>query len=727
MIYFDENQKIFRIDAGASSYAMQVDPYGRLKHLYWGPQLDSMDLAYLAQAPTLPFIPEEFDPGKCQSPRPAESWEFAPNDLGTYSPASAIIRNAAGNTVTDPHYVSHRIYAGKHPLQGLPSSKIQSDEEATTLEILMVDNVTQMEFTLVYIAFKELSVIARSMRIANRGDAPVELLKASSLFMDFAPEELDFCYFDGMWGKERCFHRERLEGGTKVVGTTRGFSSHAMNPNVLICEQKASETAGRAYGALLVYSGRWAAEVDRNPFYRTRLNLGINPDGFLWHLEPGEEFQTPEALQAFSDAGFGALSRTWHDFFRTHIIPRQWVGTPRPLLVNNWEGMSFHFTKEKLLDLARLAKKLGIEMLVLDDGWFGEKRDDDRHSLGDWQPNERKLSGTIRQLSDAIHAEGMKFGLWFEPEMVSRDSNLFRAHPDWAIQCPSRDMSYIRYQYMLDFSRPEVVDHIYNEISATIEAANMDYMKWDANREMTEVGSLAWPPERQGEIAHRYILGVYDLYSRITKRFPDMLIEGCSAGGGRFDAGILCFSPQIWTSDITDALDRIKIQYGTSFAYPCSTMGAHVTKNKYGSRHVSVETRAAVAFAGTFGYELNLDEMPQEELDKIPGQCEFFRKYHHIVDNGDYYRLSSPYEDNLVAWMHLAKDKSELLLTAVITQIDWAFTGKTIRLPDLDESAAYTDGVHTWSGRTLTQAGYHIPQMPIDDMVSHMTRLWKIQ
>ncbi|MCQ2397222.1 MAG: alpha-galactosidase [Lentisphaeria bacterium] len=705
MILFDEERKVFRLDAGNSSYAFYITPSGRLRHLYWGPSMDTTDLLDLGGG-TLNVEPP-FDPEENQNGRGSQLWEFGPNDLGTKAPASAIVRNADGNTATDPRYVSHRIIAGKPRLPGLPSTFLNSDDEAETLEITLVDQPTKVEFLLRYTAFRDLPVIARSAVVTNKGDAPVDLQKIMSLTTSFRHEDLDVIYFDGFWAKERQYHRERLQGGMRVLGADSGYSSHTMNSCVVLCDPKTTEEFGRAYGVLFVYSGKFAVEVEQAPLYRTTLNLGIHPVGFSWYLEPGESFQSPEALQAVSDNGLGALSRSWHDLIRQHIINPKWRTAKRPILCNNWEAMHFQFSKEKLMELGKTAKANGIEMLVLDDGWFG-KRDNERCALGDWYANTEKIGGTMGELAEAVRSLGLKFGLWFEPEMVSGDSDLYRAHPDWAIQVPNRRSTYQRFQFMLDFSRKEVVDHVYETISAVIEEAKLDYMKWDANREMTEVGSLAFPPERQGEIAHRFILGVYDLYERITKRFPNMLIEGCSAGGGRFDAGILYYSPQIWTSDNSDAFDRLAIQYGTSFAYPCSTMGAHVARNWFPQRYSPVETRAAVAFSGTFGYELDLNQMPPEELAQVKGQCEFYHKHHHIVEQGDYYRLANPFEEKTVAWMHVTKDKSEFLLTVVFTRWDHAYEGQTLRLPGLDLNATYTDGEHTWTGKRLAHAGIEI-------------------
>ena len=702
MITFNAATQTFHLDAGDTSYLFYIDGDGSLTHLYYGPHLEPADLKPLQDLRCFAFAPYNLDASDTHS-HDVLMQEYSNHGVGDYSPSAVIVRNAQGNDITGLRYVSHTITAGKPALSGLPATFAKADE-AQTLAILMCDDLTGLEVTLYYTIFKDLPVIARSAFATTRGSAALTLEKLASLSVDFTEGPLDLCSFPGAHARERQFQRERLPFGRRVCESLRGYSSHQMNPAVILCEPTATETAGRAYGALLVYSGNFAAEVDVTQLRRTRLTLGIHPQTFRWHLAPGETFQAPEALIGCSDQGFGKLTHAFHDLMRQHLLPPKWVDTPRPILVNSWEAMFFNFNREKLLALGKTAAEHGIEMLVLDDGWFGH-RDDDTTSLGDWTVNTAKLGGTMAQLSDDIHALGLKFGLWFEPEMVSEDSELFRAHPEWALQVPGRTRSLGRHQMVLDLSRPEVVDYLYSAIESVVASARIEYIKWDANRHLTEVASATLPPEHQGEVFHRYILGLYDLHNRLVKRFPEILFEGCSGGGGRFDAGMLYYCPQIWCSDNTNCLDRLAIQHGTSFFYPCSTMGAHVTV----SDGLDFDTRFPVALAGTFGYELDLNLLPPEQLAKIPEQCKRFHELHHLVDQGDYYRLTSPMTDSVTAWMHVAKDQREFLLTCVVPIRDYAMYTR-LRLPGLDPSLTYEDDVgNRYRGDVLMNYGFPLP------------------
>ncbi|MBR6471313.1 MAG: alpha-galactosidase [Victivallales bacterium] len=702
MITFIPETKTFHLNAGDISYLFCIDDDGALVHLYFGPHLESADLRPLQDYRCLAFSPYHGEALSTHSPDVLMQ-EFPSHGVGDYSPSAVIVRNAQGNDITSLHYVSHTIEPGKSALPGLPAT-FATDDEAETLAILLSDDLIGLEVTLSYTVFRDLSIIARSATATNRGSAALTLEKLASLSVDFTEGPLDLCSFPGAHARERQFQRERLHFGRRVCESLRGYSSHQMNPAVILCDPAATETAGRAYGALLVYSGNFAAEVDVSQIQRTRLTLGIHPQTFRWHLAPGETFQAPEALIGCSDQGFARLTHAFHDLMRKHLLPPKWVNTPRPILVNSWEAMFFNFNREKLLALGKTAAEHGVEMLVLDDGWFGH-RDDDTTSLGDWTVNTAKLGGTMAQLSDDIHALGLKFGLWFEPEMVSEDSDLFRAHPDWALQVSGRTHSLGRHQMVLDLSRPEVVDHLYHAIESVVASARIEYIKWDANRHLTEVASATLPPERQGEVFHRYILGLYHLHDRLVKRFPEILFEGCSGGGGRFDAGMLYYCPQIWCSDNTNCIDRLAIQYGTSFFYPCSTMGAHVTV----SDGLDFDTRFPVALAGTFGYELDLNLLPPEQLAKIPEQCKRFHELHHLVDQGDYYRLTSPMTDRVTAWMNVAKDKREFLLTSVVPIRDYAIYTR-LRLPGLDPGLTYEDDAgNRYRGDVLMNHGFPLP------------------
>ena len=702
MITFNAATQTFHLDAGDTSYLFYIDGDGSLTHLYYGPHLEPADLKPLQDLRCFAFAPYNLDASNTHS-HDVLMQEYSNHGVGDYSPSAVIARNAQGDDITVLRYVSHAIAPGKPALPGLPATFAKPDE-AQTLEILLRDDLTGLEVTLLYTIFKDLPVIARSARATNRGTAPLTLEKLASLSVDFSDAPLDLCSFPGAHARERQFQRETLHQGRRVLESLRGFSSHQMNPSVLLCDHAATETAGRVYGALFVYSGNFAAEIDVSQLRRTRLTLGLHPQTFRWHLAPGETFQAPEALIGCSDQGFAKLTLAFHDLMRRHLLPPRWVNAPRPILINNWEAMFFQFDRAKLLELAKTAASHGIEMLVLDDGWFGH-RDDDHTSLGDWFPNTTKLGGTIAQLAEDIHDLGLKFGLWFEPEMISEDSELYRAHPEWTLQTAGRRHSLGRNQMVLDFSRPEVVDYLFHTIEAVVASARIDYIKWDANRHLTEVSSAALPPERQGEVFHRYILGLYDLQQRLLDRFPGLLFEGCSGGGGRFDAGMLYYFPQIWCSDNTNLIDRLAIQYGTSFFYPASAMGAHVTV----SDNLDLDARFHVALAGTFGYELDLNQMPPEHLAKLPEQCAAFHRLHHLVDQGDYYRLSSPMTDSVTAWMNVAKDKREFILTAVVPKRDYAFR-PILRLPGLDPKLTYQDDEgNRYPGDVLANHGFPIP------------------
>ncbi len=667
MIHFDAARKIFQLDTPHSSYVMGIDGGNHLAHLYYGailPQDSSWWLCYDREIHPCSPVMDGADKNTAGSIDTVPQ-EFATNTVGDFRVPGVRIRNAGGFDAVDGFYKSHCIFAGKKALDGLPAT-FGSEKETETLEITLEDPASSLQFVLSYSVFRNSDAIARSVRVINCGQDAVCIEKLASMTLDFQGISFDLFSFPGGWGREREFQRERLTVGERVISTRRGFSSHQMNPFVMLGTPETTETCGRVYGAALLYSGSFAAEAERDQFDGVRLNFGINPETFRWHLAPQESFQTPEAVIAFSDAGLEKLTHTFHDLWRDHLIRSPWLRRPRPVLINNWEGTYFDFSGEKLIKLAGEASKSGIEMFVLDDGWFG-RRNDEFSSLGDWVANTEKLGMTMAELAARINALGMRFGLWFEPEMVSPDSDLYRKHPDWCIHIPGRGRSQGRNQLVLDMSRQEVVDYLFDAISKLLDSAGIDYIKWDANRQITEPGSAVLPPEKQGELQHRFVLGTYSLKERLLARYPELLIEGCCGGGGRFDAGMLYYAPQIWCSDDTDAIERLKIQYGTSFCYPASAMGAHVSAcpNHQTGRITPFDTRAAVAMAGTFGYELDPAQLTAEERQAIPQQIAYFKKISALVQNGDYYRLSSPYTDAFTAWSAVSKDRSECLITCV--------------------------------------------------------------
>ncbi len=712
-ILFDKENQLFLLQAGKGlSYAFRRCSDGVLEHLYCGPRVDMAGLTGLV-APTLrSFAPYQEDSGAEASPE-VRPQEFSGFDTGDFRIPSAIAVTASGHRTAAVRWKDHRIFAGKPPLPGLPATRAGEDE-ADSLEVTLTDAAAGLEYTLCYSVFRNLDVITRSVRVSNRGNAPVMLEKLSSLTMDFqgcgtAPELLSL---SGCYGLERGVERESLRHGITELGSTRGHSGHNLNPAFGLAEPHADETHGRVYGFLLLYSGNFSAQIEYNQFADVRIQLGINPANFRWHLEPGETFFTPEAALTVSDRGLGRMSRTFHDLIRGHLLRAPWNHRRHPLLLNSWETVYFDFNRARLLSLARTAASCGLELLVLDDGWFG-RREDDTTSLGDWWANEDKLGGPLADLTGKINQLGLKFGLWFEPEMVSPESELFAAHSDWCLAVPGRQASLSRSQLVLDMSRPEVVDYLFAMMSRILDTAPITYIKWDANRSITEGGSGALPPERQMEVAHRYILGVYELHERLLTRYPELLIEGCCGGGGRFDAGMLAYVAQIWCSDNTDAAARLAIQYGTSLFYPPSVIGAHVSAspNQQTGRNMPLAARVVTAFAGTFGWELDLSRLPEAELSQVQKENERFRQWHYLVDNGDLYRLSSP-GDYAVAWLNLAKDGSEFLLSAVVPRIGAVYSDPVclIRLDGLEPKAHYREDESgsVFAGSVLMNAGFRL-------------------
>ncbi|MGC8633614.1 MAG: alpha-galactosidase [Candidatus Limnocylindrales bacterium] len=611
---------------------------------------------------------------------------------GDYRVPAIVIEQPDGSTVLDLSYVDHRVQPGKPGLAGLPSTYAERESEADTVEIRLRDATAGVEVLLLYTLFTDLPVIARSARIVNTGTRAVRVRTAMSASLDLPDADWDLLHLSGAWARERHVQTRRLAPGSQSIGSRRGASSHEQNPLLVLRRPCTTEESGEAIGLSLVYSGNFLAEAEVDAFRTTRVRLGIDPQDFCWTLEPGGEFVTPEAILAFSDAGLGDLSDTFHRLYRERLARGPWRDRARPVLINSWEGTYFDFDEERLLAIASAAHDMGIELFVLDDGWFGQ-RDADTSSLGDWFVNRRKLPNGIDGLARRIEALGMRFGLWIEPEMVSRQSELFAAHPDWAIGVPGRERTEGRQQYVLDLSRPEIVDHLFGTFSTVFRSAPIAYVKWDMNRTITEPYSLALSPDRQGEFFHRYMLGVYELHERLTAAFPEILFESCAGGGGRFDPGLLAYAPQAWTSDDTDAIERLRIQWGTSLTYPLSAMAAHVSAvpNHQTGRVTPLATRAAVAFFGVFGYELDPTRLSAEERREVAGQVSFYLRHRELFQRGRFVRLRSPFEGdgNETAWMVLSQDQR----TAIVGHYTVLATPNPeparLRLRGLHGSSAY--------------------------------------
>ncbi len=702
-IVFDSEKRIFKLDTATSSYVIEIYKENYLAHLYYGAKIPDTNLsAFKFRSPFASFSPNNIN---------IDDWKFSPDvcpleyqgeGSGDFRISAIAIRNADGNNITDMRYKSHKIYSGKPSIEGLPSLYVEDDSEATTLEILTEDAVTGIQTVLFYTVFEKLGAMTRSVKVINGTDKTVDIERVFSCAVDFPTYNYDLMSLYGKWAKERSLERRALARGRQGVSSKRGSSSHYQNPFAAIVDNGANEDYGNAYGFNLVYSSNFAIDVEVDGYGGTRLLMGINPEAFGWKLESGESFSSPEAVMVYSANGIGEMSRTFHKLYAKHLIRGKWKNIKRPLLINNWEATGMDFDGDTIVSFAAKAKELGIEMLVMDDGWFGY-RNDDRSSLGDWQVNEEKLGGTLANLIERINALGLKFGIWYEPEMISRDSNLYRAHPDWCLHVPNREKSIARHQYVLDYSRQDVRDYIFNEMYKVLSVNKVDYLKWDFNRNLTEVGSATLPADRQKEVFHRYVLGTYEVMDRLTKAFPDMLIENCSGGGGRFDPGMLYFSPQIWTSDNTDPIERLAIQFGTSMCYPASTMGAHVSA----SRRTGYDTKGNVALWGSFGYELNPNKYTEEDAELVRAQVAEYHKYYDVIHFGELYRLISPFDNAYrAAWMFVSEDKSEALVTSVVMRqpFDKAFY---LKLKGLAPEKFYLDEEtgEVYSGALLMNAG----------------------
>ncbi len=610
-------------------------------------------------------------------------------------------------------YKDYEIISGKPALEGLPAVYAESGDSVQTLKIITADEYAGIEIDLFYTVFDRFNAVCRHSEIKNIGKDGIKIKNAQSVSLDFPNGAYEYIHFPGDWAREKHISRAAVTVGTQGFETRCGASSHAENPFMIFGDRGMNENYGNVYGISLIYSGNHSFKIECISDILPRVQAGINPFMFSYCLAPGETFVTPEAVITYSANGIGEMSRTFHRLYRTRLCRGKYRDLPRPVLVNNWEGTYFNFDRKRLLDIADEAAKIGIELFVLDDGWFG-RRNDDRSSLGDWFANEEKLGGSLGSLAEEINRRGLKFGLWFEPEMISEDSALYRAHPDWAVSVPGKKPLLSRSQLVLDYTKPQVRDYIVKTVSDVLSGANIEYVKWDKNRMISEPYSDSLPPERQGEFYHRYILGVYDVLERITSAFPDVLFESCSGGGGRNDPGMLYYMPQTWISDDTDAVERLYIQYGSSFVYPMSSVGAHVSAvpNHQTGRITSLSMRGTVAMNGAFGYELDLAKVSGDEKETMRAQVSFYKKNRGIVNDGDYYRLLSPYETDYSAWMYVSGDQSRALLYFAAAALTPNPIPIRIKLQGLDGDRLYTVNHETYTGRTLMNYGVYVAVNP---------------
>ena len=711
-IIVDEKTGLFQLITDNTEYQMKADKYGVLKHLWYG-EKTGCDMEYLQSYPDVGFSGNIYDAGNDRTySLDTLPLEYACDGVGDYRITGAAAVHSDGSCALDLRYKSYRISKGKYSIKGLPA--VYADEsESETLEIVLKDKYSDIEVTLRYGVLPKLDIITRCASAANNTNEPVILTKAASLCLDIPHGEWEWVHFHGRHAMERLTERMPLCHGIQESSSKRGTSSHHQNPTVLLCSPDCTETSGSCIGAALMYSGSFQTKIQLDQIEQVRLVMGINPELFRWELKPSEVFDTPEVIMSYSSNGMEKLSHNFHKVIREHVCRGKYKLAERPVLINNWEATYFDFNEEKILKIAEQAASLGVDMLVLDDGWFG-KRDDDCSGLGDWFVNEKKLCGGLGSLSEKIKKMGMKFGLWFEPEMVSEDSELYRTHPEWAIQIPSRKPIRSRYQLVLDMTNPEVREYLFNSISKILRSAGISYVKWDMNRSICDLYTPCLSAEDQGEISHRYVLGLYELLERLTSEFPDVLFEGCSGGGGRFDAGMLYYCPQIWCSDDTDAYERTKIQYGTSFFYPVSAVGSHISAvpNHQTGRTTPIETRAVTAMAGSFGYELDLNTLSDSEKQEVREQITRFKKYGRLIHNGLYYRLSDPMNDKFAVWEFVSEDKKEVLVNGVIFRTEPNRTQYLIKLRGLLPDADYRldDSGGVYKGSALMNGGILLPK-----------------
>lgn len=721
--YWKEKQ-IFSIDTKNTTYQMKVDSYGFLLHLYYGAKVNgAMDYLLTYADRGFSGNPAEAGADRTYSldvlPQEYPTW-----GTGDYRNAALLIQNADHSESCKLQYAGHTIKKGKYNLSGLPAVYAE-ENEAETLEIYMEDCVSNLKVILLYGVVEQLDIITRSVIIENHGSENIIIEKAGSACLELLPGQYDLLSFCGRHTMERTVQRKRIGYGSSVFESRRGTSSHQYNPAFILADVNATEDCGNCYGIAFVYSGGFRFETEKDPYDQVRTVMSIQPEQFAYPLNPGERFVVPETIFSFSQNGFGALSHNYHNCINHHVIRRSFQKKMRPVLINSWEAAYFDFTGETMLELAKNAADVGIDLVVMDDGWFG-KRDDDNSGLGDWEVNEEKLGCSLGTLIEKINELGVDFGIWIEPEMISEDSTLYRNHPDWVLQIPGRSPVRSRNQLVLDFSRKDVRDYIFASICKVLDQGNITYVKWDMNRSISDVYSHV---NVRGTVLHDYVVGVYDFLEQMIQRYPELLIEGCSGGGGRFDIGMLYYTPQIWCSDNTDAIDRTKIQYGTSFFYPASAVGSHVSAvpNHQTGRITSLKTRAVVAMAGTFGYELNLQMLSAEEKEEIKEQVAVFKKQNELIQQGTYYRLTNPMEDAMAAWLFVSENKKHALFNVVVLDKQVNAGVAFIKLKGLLEGSTYisSEDNREYAADGLMEAGFPIPSTLGEYEAYQVEFVWK--
>lgn len=724
-IVYDASSKTFNLSTSKTSYVLKVLDSNHVAHVYWGKKIKAKNLDYVLRSKNwgsfltntdniddfmLEMTPQEY-PG------------YGSTDLRT---PAVELKFSDGTSATDFRYESHNIYAGKNKLNNLPATYVEDENEAMTLELTLVDSLKNVKLILSYSVFEEFDAITRSVKIINESNEDVNINRVLSANVDFRDSDYELLQLSGAWARERHIIRKEIRSGSQSIESRRGSSSHAQNPFMALVRKDTTEQHGEVYGFSLVYSGNFLANVEVDMYENARAQIGINPFDFTWLLKSKEEFTAPEAVLVYSNEGLTGMSHIYNCLYGKRLCRGKYRDEVRPILINNWEATYFDFNETKIKEIAREATNLGMELFVLDDGWFG-KRDDDNSSLGDWFVNEEKLKGGLNKLATEINEMGLQFGLWFEPEMVSPISELYKKHPDWCIHIPGRNRSEARRQLILDYSREDVCNYIIEKISEVLSSAPISYVKWDMNRNMSEIGSAKLPANRQREVAHRYILGLYKVLEEITTRFPDVLFESCSGGGGRFDPGMLYYMPQTWTSDNTDAIERLKIQFGTSMVYPNASIGCHVSAvpNHQVDRITPIETRGVVAMSGNFGYELDITKLPESEKEIIKEQVKLYKEIRETIQFGKCYRLSSPFENNDIAWMFISKDCEEIIVSFVRTLAKPNSKFISLKLVGLDESSKYEilgENIIV-GGDELMNIGLNVPELKGD----YQAKMWRLK
>lgn len=727
-VRFDEKKNLFTLQTLESTYQMKVDDHGVLLHTYYGAPADETDFSYLIGPEDRGFSGQPGDEKKDRT----YSMDYYPLEYPVQGNGDFRVKALKAGfegevPALDLRFVSYELEKGKYSLPGLPALFEAEAGEVETLKITLKDRLEEIYVTLFYGVFEKKNVITRAASIENRSGKNVTLKRALSLGLDFMEGDMDLIHFYGKHAGERQFERRNLPHGITEISSSRGTSSHHHNPFVILCDKDTTEDFGNAYGVSFIYSGGFKIQMEKDQVDGIRLVCGLDDEEFLWKLAPGETFVTPEAALSYSEKGLTVLSDQFQKAYHANLIRSPWKDKKRPTLVNNWEATYFGFDAEKLLKIAGEAADLGLDMLVLDDGWFG-KRNDDNSGLGDWFVNEKKLGCTMKELVDRVNALGLKFGIWLEPEMVSEDSDLYRTHPDWVLQIPGREPNRSRNQLVLDLSRKEVREYMKKFIDDTLSCANISYVKWDMNRSVDNVYSAADPTLSQGAIRHKYVLGLYEVMEDMLTRHPDLLLEGCSGGGGRFDAGMLYYAPQIWCSDNTDAIERLRIHYGTSFGYPMSSVSAHVSvcPNHQNGRVTPFKTRGICAMQGSFGYELDLSKLSEEDKAEARRQITVYNENWELFQSGSYYRLNSPMENHdYTAWSYVSKDQRKASLSVIYTDLHGNPKPVRVKLKGLKKDVSYDVDGTVYTGAALMRGGLLIPK-PACNYDSYMVCICEI-